>query len=104
MTNTAGIPHAVLIRAGSPQHGEPEMLRRRAKSKADKTLLAGPGSLARALGITTVLSGATLNGDTIWIEDQGLTVNERDIVAAPRVGIDYAKEDADRPYRFIWQP
>lgn len=103
VTNEVDAPDAVLVRAGRPLHGEPEMLQRRSKAAVDKTLLAGPGSLGRALGITTALTGTTLSGDTIWIEDHGLAVNERDIVAGPRVGIDYAEEDADRPYRFILQ-
>ena len=101
VTNAEGIPHAILIRAGRPLAGEAQMLRRRAKQAADKTLLAGPGSLAKALGITTALTGTALTRDVIWIEDQEVTVTERDIVAGPRVGIDYAEEDAKLPYRFI---
>jgi DNA-3-methyladenine glycosylase len=101
VTNIEDIPHAILVRAGRPLLGEPEMLRRRAKLTADKTLLAGPGSLARALGITTALTGTALTQDVIWVEDHGFTVNERDIVAGPRVGVDYAEDDAKLPYRFI---
>ena len=101
VSNVEGVPHAILIRAGRSLQGEAEMLRRRAKPVADKTLLAGPGSLARALGITTALTGTELIQDVIWIEDHGFTVNERDISAGPRVGVDYAEEDAKLPYRFI---
>ena len=39
-------------------------------------------------------------GDRIWIEDQAVEVADNKIVVGPRVGIDYAKEDAKRPYRF----
>ncbi len=101
VSNVEGIPHAILVRAGRPLRGEAEMLRRRVKPVADKTLLAGPGSLAKALGITTALTGTALIQDLIWIEDHGFTVNERDISAGPRVGVDYAEEDANLPYRFI---
>lgn len=104
VTNIEGVPHAVLVRAGRPQTGEAEMLRRRGKSKVDKTLLAGPGSLGKALGITTLLTGTDLSGDQIWIEDQGLTVDGAAVIVGPRVGIDYAEEDAERPYRFILAP
>ena len=52
VTNKAGIPHAILIRAGEPLSGVDLMLQRRSKMQIDKTLLAGPGSLAKALGIT----------------------------------------------------
>jgi DNA-3-methyladenine glycosylase len=101
VTNVEDIPHAILVRAGRPLLGEAEMLRRRAKPVADNTLLAGPGSLAKALGITTALTGTELIQDIIWIEDHGFTLNERDIVAGPRVGVDYAEEDAKLPYRFM---
>lgn len=103
VSSVAGEPHAILVRAGQPLEGESEMLRRREKQKIDKTLLAGPGSLGKALGITTALTGTDLSGGTIWIEDQGVTVNDRQIAVGPRVGIDYAEEDAKRPYRFILQ-
>jgi DNA-3-methyladenine glycosylase len=104
VTNVEGIPHAILVRAGRPHQGIAEMLRRRGKSKADNTLLAGPGSLGKALGITTALTGTDLAGDRIWIEDQGLAVDPAAVIVAPRVGIDYAEEDAARPYRFILAP
>ena len=103
VSSVAGEPHAILVRAGQPLEGESKMLRRREKQKIDKTLLAGPGSLGKALGITTALTGTDLSGSTIWIEDQGVTVNDRQIAVGPRVGIDYAEEDAKRPYRFILQ-
>ena len=102
VTNKAGIPHAILIRAASPQLGLDVMLRRRGKKSQDKPLLAGPGSVAKALGIVTGLTGTRLSNGSIWIEDHGTDVSESDIAAGPRVGVDYADEDAARPYRFIW--
>lgn len=101
VSNVEGIPHATLVRAGRPHQGEAEMLRRRGKSTTDKSLLAGPGSLGKALGIKTTLTGTDLAGDKIWIEDQNIAVDEAEISVGPRVGIDYAEEDASRPYRFI---
>ena len=76
------------------------MLERRGKPAPDNTLLAGPGSLARALGITTALTGSSLLDGPIRIEDHGLQVDETRVSVGPRVGIDYAGEDAGRPYRF----
>ena len=101
VTNVEGIPHAVLIRAGTPAAGEKLMLRRRGKNRLDRTLLGGPGSLSKALGITTRLTAASLQGDRIWIEDSGCEPNFSSISTGPRVGVDYAGEDAKRPYRFI---
>jgi DNA-3-methyladenine glycosylase len=100
VTNKNGIPHAILIRSGKPLSGINLMLERRRKSDPDKNLLGGPGSFAQALGIKTSDTGTGLSGDRIWIEDQAVEVAENKIVVGPRVGIDYAKEDAKRPYRF----
>ena len=101
VTNTTGTPHAVLIRAGSSFEGGDLMHKRRNKQHGDKTLMAGPGSLSQALGITTELTGTNLLGDQIWIEDHEIAVEE--ITSGQRVGIDYAEEDVRRPYRFITQ-
>ncbi|HSM32395.1 MAG TPA: DNA-3-methyladenine glycosylase [Woeseiaceae bacterium] len=100
VTNVKGVPHAVLVRAGKANAGITTMLERRGKPAADSTLLAGPGSLARALGITTALTGSSLLDGPIRIEDHGLQVDDARVSVGPRVGIDYAAEDAGRPYRF----
>ena len=99
VTGEEGTPDAVLIRAAIPAEGEKLMQRRRGKTKVDKTLMAGPGSVSQALGITTRLTGASLQSNRIWIEDAGIEPSE--ITTGPRVGVDYAGEDAARPYRFI---
>ena len=101
VTNVAGVPHAVLIRAGKPLDGIDTMLSRRKKKAPDKAFLAGPGSTAQALGITTALTGSSLNGRTVWIEDRNVSVDESSIRVGPRIGIDYAEEDVALPYRFI---
>ena len=100
VTNERDKPDAVLIRAGVPFAGIETMLRRRNKKKEDPTLLAGPGSLARALGIATGHSGTSLLGSRIWIEDRGIEIDPDAVLVGPRVGIDYAGDDAKRPYRF----
>ena len=100
VTNIAGMPHAVLIRAGKPLEGSDVMQKRRKKERIDKTLLAGPGSLAQALGITTNLTGTSLLGNRIWIEDQRIPLDAEAVIAGPRIGVNYAAEDAKRAYRF----
>ena len=100
VTGSRENPHAVLLRAGLPLAGIEEMLTRRNKASVDKTLLAGPGSLARGLGIRTEMSGYSLSGDRIWIEDHGIVISDDAITVGPRVGVGYAGEDAARPYRF----
>ena len=83
VTSKRDDPQAVLVRAGSPLVGIDDMLARRGKTSIDKNLLAGPGSLARALGIRTELSGASLAGDQIWIEDHGTCISDDAIITAP---------------------
>lgn len=104
VTGRQDLPHAVLVRAGSPLDGIDTMLARRGKSCVDKSILAGPGSLARALGIRTELSGTSLLGDQLWIEDHALFIFDDAISVGPRIGIDYAGNDAARPYRFVIDP
>ena len=60
--------------------------------------------MAQALGITTAQTGSSLSNGCIWIEDHGKAVRGSEVVVGPRVGVDYAEEDAARPYRFIWNP
>ena len=104
VTHSDGVPHAVLVRAGRPLEGIEQMLARRGKTSVDRTLLGGPGSFAKAHGITTADTGLSLADDRIWIEDRGIELDERSFTVGPRVGVDYAGEDAARPYRFRAEP
>jgi DNA-3-methyladenine glycosylase len=101
VTNKEGIPHAILVRAIKPTDGIETMLLRRNKSKQDRTLTAGPGSVSQALGITTALNGADLTGNVIWLEDRGVIADGAKIISGPRIGVAYAGADALLPYRFI---
>jgi DNA-3-methyladenine glycosylase len=101
VTADPGTPHAVLVRAGQPLEGLELMKKRRGRKAFDRTLLSGPGSLAQALDITTKASGESLLGQRIWIEDHGIEVHASLVETGPRIGVDYAGEDAARPYRFV---
>lgn len=101
VTNIDGVPHAVLIRNIKPLKGLETILQRRNKKRIDKTLSTGPGTLSQALGIKTLHNGLSLSDDTIWIEDAGVKINAKDIATTPRIGVDYAGEDALLPYRFV---
>lgn len=97
-----GVPHAILIRGLEPVEGIDRMLKRCNKSKLDRTLTSGPGSLTRALGITTEQTGISLIRNTpVWIEDSKNTISSGRILSRTRVGVEYAKEDARLPYRFL---
>lgn len=100
ITNSGGIPHAILVRAIEPTEGIDVMLRRRKMSGLKTNLTAGPGTLAQALGITREQNGVSLLEDTIWLEDRGIHIKDKDIIASPRVGVAYADEHAFLPWRF----
>lgn len=102
VTNKKGIPHAILLRAIQPEKGIKYMLQRRNKTKVDKTLCGGPGTVSQALGITTKNNGELLSGKKIWVEETEIVVKPEDITAGPRIGVDYAGKDAKLPYRFIF--
>lgn len=102
VTAREGIPHAILIRAIEPQDGIDAMLARRGLDKPAYKLTSGPGALASALGLTTAVSGTDMfdRASTVWLEDRGIRVQEKSILARPRVGVAYAGEDADLLWRF----
>lgn len=100
VSNIEGVPHATLIRALEPLHGVDMMLERRRKPKADHSITKGPGSVAQAMGLHTRYSGESLMGPAIWISESDEEINQKDIIASPRIGVDYAQEDALLPYRF----
>jgi DNA-3-methyladenine glycosylase len=100
VTSVEGEPHAVLIRAIVPTDGIDVIMARRNLTVFKPVITSGPGSVAKALGISRLMNANSLSGDVIWIEDRGLSFTGEEIVTAPRIGVDYAKEDALLPYRF----
>lgn len=101
VTNVEGTPHAVLIRGVKPLEGIDIIRERRKFPKNDKLLSAGPGTVSQALGILTKHDRTDLLGNTIWIEDHGIVVPNDKVKITPRIGVDYAGEDAKLPYRFF---
>jgi len=101
ITNARDKADAVLVRAIEPTDGIETMQQRRKLNNFSVRLTAGPGMLSQALGISRDLYGHDLTlGEKIWIEDRGVSIKDEDIIASPRVGIDYAEEDAQLPWRF----
>lgn len=110
VTNQAGIPDAVLIRGILPSEGLAMMLYRKKAQKITPGFGIGPGKVSQILGIhfsvsgipVTILDGveATKRPD-IWVEDRGNVIPDSEIIHAPRIGVDYAGEDAALPWRFI---
>lgn len=98
VTGAAESPHAVLIRAVEPLEGI-ESMRKRRHGQPDHNLTNGPGKLCIALDIDRRLDAADLLGDRVWLEDGEPILRSR-IRSGPRIGIDYAQEWKDKPWRF----
>ncbi len=99
VTNAEDVADAVLVRAVQPVFGVEEMLKRRKQNALTKAVSSGPGTLTQALGIGKTHNHLSLTGNHIWLEEFQ-SFAEKDIVASPRIGIDYAEEDAALPWRF----
>lgn len=99
ITNKDNVPHAVLIRAIEPMLSIDTMMERRNKTTFDYTLTQGPGSLSQALGISLLHNTVSLLSDTIWIEESELGT-KFSINAGSRIGVGYAEEYAEKPWRF----
>lgn len=100
VTAPKGTPNAVLVRGLEPIKGIDVMLRRRNMAVLKPNITAGPGALSKAMGIDKKLNAKDLCGDEIWIEDPGLSIDSNDIIAVPRVGVDYAADHALLPWRY----
>lgn len=107
VTREEGTPQAVLIRAAEPVEGlELMALNRFQKPFAQLTksqiigLTNGPGKLCRALGIDRSLNGEDLCGGRLYLEEGDSAGGSDRIVAAKRVGIDYAEEAREYLWRF----
>jgi len=108
-----GNPEAVLIRSAIPVEGIECMLKNRQKKgrakrypcslpltrKQQEMLLSGPGRLCTAFGIDKTLDGEDLVAGHLFLEDSGIQVTQ--IGTFPRIGIDYAGEDRDKPWRYV---
>ena len=102
VTNRPETPHAILIRALEPIKGIDVMLERTGKKKLDNTLTKGPGNVSKALGISFKLhSGLSLLSKELFIAEDDFKLSKKEIIASPRIGVDYAGEDALLPYRFF---
>ena len=99
VTNKSGTPHAILIRAVEPIEGIDIMLRRTGKKVFNETLTRGPGNVGKAFGFHRSQCGVSLQSDELYIADDGYKPDKKLIVASPRIGVDYAGDDALLDYR-----
>lgn len=100
VTNSNGNADAVLIRGIEPIDGIETILKRRGKSKLERSVGGGPGIVSQALGITTKNYGEDLTKNLIWLEDRNIQIKNSEVIASARIGVDYAGKDAKLPWRF----
>ncbi|MDR1616706.1 MAG: DNA-3-methyladenine glycosylase [Syntrophomonadaceae bacterium] len=109
VTEKEGVPCAVLIRGLEIVQGlETAASNRYKKNFSDlsayqkKNLANGPGKLCKALNITAYLNRTSLLAEPLFICDKanGFTKRTSGIATGKRIGIDYAEEAKDFPWRF----
>jgi DNA-3-methyladenine glycosylase len=92
-----GVGEAVLLRAGEPISGIEVMKKHRGITNISN-ITNGPAKLCQSLGIiSTELSGKKLGPKTLELKLGAEEVSEKEIMAAPRIGIQKAK---DKKWRF----
>ena len=97
VTTKDGAPHAVLVRAIEPVVGIELMAERRKLPVTARELTNGPGKLCQALAIGRSEYGLDLCGSTLFLAE-GPSVRSASSV---RIGIDYAGDWAEKPWRFF---
>ncbi len=64
--------------------------------------IVGPARLTKALSIDKSLNALPLTKKSgLWVEDRGVYFKARDIEKTPRIGIRYAEEWVEKPWRFV---
>jgi len=82
VTGEEGFPAAVLIRGVNG--------------------ISGPGRLTKALHIAKYQNKKPADKKIgLWVEDREVAVSPREIESTARVGIHYAEEWVEKPYRFL---
>ena len=112
VTEPEGEPAAVLIRAVEPAAGEETMRRLRygdapMTAYRQKNFSNGPGKVCKALALTTAQNGLDMTGDELFVCDTladiglaELPPKKERLRQGVRIGIDYAEEARDFPWRF----
>lgn len=113
VTEPEGVASAVLIRAVEPAYGTDAIALRRFGIKAaemtayqKKNFMNGPGKLCKGLSIDRTLNNLLLGDVRLWLADEipelGLPKRKEDLpfCTGKRIGIDYAEEAIDFPWRF----
>ncbi len=92
VTEPVNRPCAVLIRGVVDVKGLPQPL------KTD-----GPGKVCKAFGINRSYNSTPAYGSQadMWVEDRGVEIHDNQVIKSPRIGVHYAGEYKDKPWRFL---
>lgn len=64
--------------------------------------IIGPGRVTKQLSINKTLNARKADTECgLWIEDRGVVIEPEKIIRTPRIGVAYAGEWAEKPYRFV---
>ena len=107
VTEPAGSPAGILIRALEPVDGILLMRKRRGRSRtkrhlrprrrvSDHELCRGPGNVTQAMGLSLGHNRLDLLGNLLYIEDRGQAVSE--LSWSPRIGITKGRDKHWRCY------
>lgn len=114
VTNTVGEPEAVLLRGLEPVYGQETIAQARFGCSFDsltayqrKNFLNGPGKCCKGLLIDRSFNTADLTEGDLFLCTSPMDVDLPEVEAPPytlhtgkRIGIDYAQEAVDFPWRF----
>lgn len=116
VTEPEGEPSAVLIRGGTVIHGIDTISQLRFGKKPEalsnyqrKNFLNGPGKLCKGLALTRQLNGINATNEPLFVCDTPADLDlapekqpiPTKIHVGKRIGIDYAEEAVDFPWRFF---
>lgn len=114
VTEPPGEPSAVLIRGAEPVAGLATICRMRFGEYWDsmtpyqrKNLMNGPGKVCKGLNLSREENGVDLTGDLLFVCDSPAdldlpcpTLPRETVCSGPRIGVDYAEEAREFPWRF----
>jgi DNA-3-methyladenine glycosylase len=93
-----GMYHCLNVVTQKPEYPAAVLIR---AVDVEGQLIDGPGRLCQAFSIDRSLNriDMTTRGH-LWFEDRGTKIPRQKIAALPRIGVDYAGEWAQKPFRF----
>jgi len=101
VTERAGFPAAILIRATEPQEGLATIQQRRGPQNPPSNLTCGPGRVCAALGIDRTLNNHDLCASEalLWIEDAA-PIPDTQVARSPRIGVRGDQTALEAHWRF----